>query len=125
MNAFTEDLVDLSAKCARAIIDLVEENKAVAQLHAPRGRKTEREMILVDHNEVPTTVGTIIDEIGENSENLLCLLENLGENPIIRSDMKDVFQIDDHSILDRKGAGGGKCDCCGKKRAGSELRQCS
>jgi hypothetical protein len=43
MNAFTEDLVDLSAKCARAIIDLVEENKAVAQLHAPRGRKTEHE----------------------------------------------------------------------------------
>mmetsp|Transcript_560 Transcript_560/g.1018 ORF Transcript_560/g.1018 Transcript_560/m.1018 type:complete len:83 (-) Transcript_560:227-475(-) len=82
-------------------------------------------MILVDHNEVPTAVGTIIDEIGENYKKLWCLLENVGENPGIRSDMKDICQIDDHSILDRMGAGGGKCDCCGKKRAGSELMQCS
>jgi hypothetical protein len=72
----TEDLADLSAKYARSIIDLVEGSKAVAQLHAPRGRKTEREMILVDHNEVPTTVGTIIDEFGESSKKLLRLLEN-------------------------------------------------
>ena len=64
----------------------------------------------------------------ESAKRLLQLVENAEEIPFLRSNMKNVFQIHDDSIVDRMGAGGGKCDCCGKRAEvvqGGELLQCS
>ena len=77
--------------------------------------------------EVPSTLGARMEEIEANVKNIISLAENATEMGILRMDMMSHWGTD-QSIIQRMGAGGGKCDCCGRKSSSmesGELLQCS
>lgn len=137
MNAHAEGQHDVAADYYRSVLDLVAESHESRQLYSqtlpfPPGVFTERNLFLVEMGDdgvtqVPSKVGAYIDEMGERAKQCLGVVEGATEIPFVRQNLKTRWGTDD-SIIDRMGAGGGKCDCCGKKAEemeSGELKRCS
>lgn len=119
-NAGLEYQNDLAANYQRAIISVAEESRKVQRSHSP-GSLSERDIILEIVTQGPTKMGAYIDEMAERANIALYVAETATE-------MNSMFGSEGESIIDRLGAGGGKCDWCGKKAKSmedGELFQCS
>lgn len=134
MNYWAQDQLDQAAKCHRSALDAIEFARARGRGKGPcpPGSITEWDVIIYEYaadgvTEVPVTMTTFIDRMEDKVKLGLSLGQNATNIDFLRNGMKSRWGTDE-SLIERMGAGGAKCDCCGEKAEkmeSGELLQCS
>lgn len=134
--AWGQHQIDKSAKYNRSVLDVVEKCRTDERngvVLSSEGNVSEwnlevREFADDGVTEIRSTVGTYLQNLEESAKRCIELGETATSDGLLRGVLSHLVRSTDDSLVDRMGAGGGKCDCCGKKAEamdGGELLQCS